>query len=74
MIGWDAALMAQVFIKASWHVGEPHLSHYTKWFLAHARGEANTGARTCPCLSEPVMLPASGCMLSAVAVLAPGCP
>ena len=33
----------QVFIKASWHVGEPHLSHYTRWFLAHAKGSSNTG-------------------------------
>ncbi|KAK9818280.1 hypothetical protein WJX72_010022 [[Myrmecia] bisecta] len=32
-----------VFIKASWHVGEPHLSHYTNWFLGHAEGNANTG-------------------------------
>ena len=25
-----------VFLKASWHVGEPHLAHYTQWFSAHA--------------------------------------
>ena len=31
-----------VFVKASWRVGEPHLSKYTKWFLAHAAGSANT--------------------------------
>ena len=31
-----------VFIKASWHVGEPHLSHYTKWVLDHAEGMAHT--------------------------------
>ena len=23
-----------VFIKASWHVGEPHLSHYTRWVIS----------------------------------------
>jgi len=27
----------------SWHVGEPHLSHYTAWFLGRADGAANTG-------------------------------
>ncbi|KAK9842595.1 hypothetical protein WJX81_008112 [Elliptochloris bilobata] len=32
-----------VFIKASWHVGEPHLSHYSSWFLGRADGAANTG-------------------------------
>ena len=31
-----------VFVKASWRVGEPHLSRYTKWFLEHAAGNANT--------------------------------
>lgn len=31
-----------VFLKASWHVGEPHLSHYTKWVTAHANGEPGT--------------------------------
>ena len=29
-------------MKASWRVGEPHLSKYTKWFLTHAAGSANT--------------------------------
>ncbi|BDA51679.1 hypothetical protein COCOBI_19-2350 [Coccomyxa sp. Obi] len=32
-----------VFIKASWHVGEPYLGHYTRWFMAHADGSSNTG-------------------------------
>lgn len=27
----------------SWHVGEPHLSHYSSWFLGRADGAANTG-------------------------------
>ena len=31
-----------VFVKASWRVGEPHLSKYTKWFGEHAAGNANT--------------------------------
>ena len=31
-----------VFVKASWRVGEPHLSRYTKWFVEHAAGNANT--------------------------------
>ena len=26
----------------SWHVGEPHLSRYTAWFLGRADGAANT--------------------------------
>ena len=32
-----------VFLKASWHVGEPHLSRYTSWFLGMAAGSDNTG-------------------------------
>ncbi len=28
-----------VFLKASWHVGEPFTSHYTKWFMQHALGQ-----------------------------------
>ncbi|CAL8462396.1 g1929 [Coccomyxa elongata] len=31
-----------VFIKASWHVGEPHLSTYTKWFMSQATREDTT--------------------------------
>lgn len=31
-----------IFIKASWHVGEPFTSHYTRWFMRHAIGEAGT--------------------------------
>ena len=31
-----------VFIKASWRVGEPHLTKYTQWFNEHAKGRANT--------------------------------
>ena len=31
-----------VFLKASWHVGEPHTAHYSKWFLAQAQGSDNT--------------------------------
>ena len=31
-----------VFVKASWRVGEPHLSRYTEWFIKHAAGNANT--------------------------------
>jgi hypothetical protein len=34
-----------VFIKASWHVGEPHLSHYSSWFLGLAGGSDNTGGQ-----------------------------
>ena len=29
-----------VFVKASWHVGEPFTSHYTRWFSGHALGQA----------------------------------
>ena len=32
-----------VFLKASWHVGEPHLTRYTNWFLGLAAGSDNTG-------------------------------
>ena len=32
-----------VFLKASWHVGEPHLSKYTEWSLGLAAGSDNTG-------------------------------
>lgn len=28
-----------VFVKSSWHVGEPFTSHYTKWFMGHALGQ-----------------------------------
>lgn len=31
-----------VFIKASWHVGEPHLSHYTRWMMGQAASDPNT--------------------------------
>jgi len=31
-----------VFVKASWHVGEPFTSHYTRWFQEHAQGETST--------------------------------
>jgi len=31
-----------IFIKASWHVGEPHLSTYTKWFQKQANMEDTT--------------------------------
>ncbi|CAL8465839.1 g5375 [Coccomyxa elongata] len=31
-----------VFLKASWHVGEPYTSHYTRWNLARATGDSNT--------------------------------
>lgn len=31
-----------VFLKASWHVGEPHLSEYTRWFLSSAEGNSGT--------------------------------
>ncbi|CAL5227685.1 g10693 [Coccomyxa viridis] len=34
-----------VFLKASWHVGEPHLSHYTRWFLSHADGDPHTSGK-----------------------------
>jgi hypothetical protein len=30
-----------VFIKASWHVGEPFTSRYTRWFSGHALGQAS---------------------------------
>ena len=32
-----------VFLKASWHVGEPHLTRYTSWFMGMAAGSDNTG-------------------------------
>jgi len=31
-----------VFVKASWHVGEPFTSHYTKWFNGYALRQDNT--------------------------------
>lgn len=31
-----------VFIKASWHVGEPFTSKYSDWVLAHAEGRSTT--------------------------------
>jgi hypothetical protein len=31
-----------VFIKASWNVGEPFTSHYTKWVMGRALGQDNT--------------------------------
>ena len=31
-----------VFVKSSWHVGEPFTSHYSTWFAQHAHGAANT--------------------------------
>lgn len=31
-----------VFIKASWHVGEPFTSKYSDWLLAHAEGRPTT--------------------------------
>ena len=30
------------FLKASWHVGEPHTAQYSKWLLAQAQGHDNT--------------------------------
>ena len=32
-----------IFVKSSWHVGEPFTSHYSDWFLRHGRGAHNTG-------------------------------
>ena len=31
-----------MFVKESWHVGEPHLSRYTKWAREHYAGRAGT--------------------------------
>lgn len=31
-----------VFIKASWHVGEPFTTKYSEWLLAHADGRPTT--------------------------------
>ena len=31
-----------LFVKASWQVGEPFTSHYSRWFLEQGRGAANT--------------------------------
>ena len=31
-----------IFVKASWQVGEPHLSRYTEWMQAHAAGKHGT--------------------------------
>lgn len=32
-----------LFVKESWHVGEPHLSRYTKWKREHFNGRPGTG-------------------------------
>ena len=34
-----------IFVKSSWHVGEPFTSHYTKWFMGYALGQASTYIR-----------------------------
>ncbi len=34
--------MEVVFIKASWHVGEPFTSKYSEWLLAQAEGRPTT--------------------------------
>lgn len=34
-----------IFVKSSWHVGEPFTSHYSNWFLRHGRGPYNTDGR-----------------------------
>ena len=31
-----------IFVKASWQVGEPHLSRYTRWMQAHSAGRHGT--------------------------------
>ena len=31
-----------IFVKESWHVGEPYLSRYTKWRLQHLKGRPGT--------------------------------
>lgn len=31
-----------IFVKSSWHVGEPFTSHYSNWFLRHGQGAYNT--------------------------------
>lgn len=31
-----------LFVKESWHAGEPHLSRYTKWKKAHLSGHFGT--------------------------------
>lgn len=31
-----------LFVKASWQVGEPFTSHYSRWFLEQGRGASNT--------------------------------
>ena len=31
-----------IFVKSSWHVGEPFTSHYTKWFMGHALGQVSS--------------------------------
>lgn len=31
-----------MFLKASWHVGEPYVDKYTEWMMAQARGEDTT--------------------------------
>ena len=31
-----------LFVKSSWHVGEPFTTHYSKWFTEIARGSSNT--------------------------------
>ena len=34
-----------LFVKSSWFVGEPFTSRYSKWFLEHAQGRANTAGQ-----------------------------
>lgn len=33
-----------LFVKSSWHVGDPYTSPYSQWTLAHLRGQPGTGA------------------------------
>ena len=36
-----------VFVKSSWHVGEPFTSHYSKWFMGYALGQVSQKPGPC---------------------------
>lgn len=41
--GVDQHPYETIFVKASWHVGEPFTSTYTRWFEQRARGQDTQG-------------------------------
>ena len=59
----------QVFVKASWHVGEPFTSHYTKWLMGHALGQVCCQ----PCtFSSPRLLSGPTRSFAACSIMQPG--